>query len=95
MAGVSLGDRVKDVISGQEGIVTGISDFLYGCRRVSVVPQETKDGKPVVAFWVDEPQLKVLEREAIAGDKPGRRKKKKKYTGGPRDDAQPREDAQR
>ena len=93
MAKVELGDRVKDVISGQEGIVYGISDFLYGCRRVAVSPEETKDSNPVNNFWVDEPQLKVLQKEAVIAGKP--KKKKKQRTGGPREDAQPRQDAQR
>ena len=91
MVKVELGDRVKDIISGQEGIVIGVTDYIYGCRRVGVSPEETKDGVPVENFWTDEPQLEVLQKKVVVAGKP----KKKKRTGGPREDAQPRPDAQR
>lgn len=36
---VELGDRVKDKISGLKGIAVGISNYLYGCRRISIQPE--------------------------------------------------------
>jgi len=65
MARIELGDRVKDRISGLKGIVTGITDWLYGCRRISVQPEEAKDGKPIETFCVDEPQVEVLQKGII------------------------------
>jgi hypothetical protein len=31
---VNLGDKVKDRITGLEGIAIGVTTWLYGCRRV-------------------------------------------------------------
>ncbi len=64
---IELGDRVKDKISGLKGIVVGISTYLYGCRRVSFQPEEAKNGKPADWVTVDEPQLDIVKKGAIAG----------------------------
>jgi hypothetical protein len=65
---VELGDKVKDVITGLEGIVTAIAEHLVGCRRMIVQPKGiTDDGKMKESYWVDEPNLKVLERAHYQG----------------------------
>jgi hypothetical protein len=51
---IKLGTRVKDAITGFEGIATSRAEYLYGCVRVLVEPQILKDGKPVEALWLDE-----------------------------------------
>lgn len=66
-SGIQLGDRVEDRISGLSGIVTGFYQFLYGCERVSVTPQEHKDGKPAESFTVDAAQCEVIEPQAVKG----------------------------
>jgi hypothetical protein len=43
----------------------GITDWLYGCRRVSVQPEGAKDNRPGDMFCVDAPQLKVLKKRFI------------------------------
>jgi hypothetical protein len=55
-----LGDRVRDKITGIEGVVIARTEWLYGCLRVSVQPSST-DGKQPDVFTVDDPQLEVLE----------------------------------
>ena len=40
---IQLGDRAKDRISGFEGIVIGIGQWLHGCRRISIQPTELRD----------------------------------------------------
>ena len=93
---VELGDRVKDVITGMTGIVFGISDWLYGCRRITVQPEKEKDGKPAETFCVDEPQLKITKKGAIAPDDDSKvESRPKKTTGGPRDDVRLRSAVQR
>jgi len=57
---VQLGDRVKDKISGLKGIVIGVTEWPYGCRRITVQPEEAKDGRPADAFTVDDPQCDVV-----------------------------------
>jgi len=60
MAEIRLGMEVKDKISGLKGIATSITEFIYGCRRIGVSPQELKDGKPMEDSIIDEPQLDVV-----------------------------------
>lgn len=60
-----LGDKVKDRISGLEGVVTGRIDYLYGCRQVLVNPQEVKDGKPIESSWLDEDRVEVVQAGCI------------------------------
>jgi hypothetical protein len=62
---VSLGDKVKDRISGFEGIATCRSEYMFGCVRVGVSPRGTHEGKPVESQWFDEDQLDVIEVSAI------------------------------
>lgn len=39
---IKLGDKVKDKISGFEGLATARSEFLYGCVRILVEPTGLK-----------------------------------------------------
>ncbi len=64
---VELGDRVQDKISGLKGIVVGITNYLYGCRRVSIQPEQTKDSKPADWFTIDEPQIAIVKKGAVKG----------------------------
>ena len=59
------GDRVRDRISGLKGIVIGVHDWLFGCRRITIQPEEVKDGKPAEGYCVDSAQCEVLKRAAI------------------------------
>ena len=62
---IKLGDRVQDRISKLEGIVVGITDWLYGCRRLSVQPETAKDNKPADNFVIDDPQAILLKKDAV------------------------------
>lgn len=73
---VELGDRVRDAITGLEGIATSLHIYIDGCSHVGIQPRELKDGVPVEVSYMDEKDLTVLDR---ANPKPAPRK-----TGGPR-----------
>ena len=60
---VELGDRVKDGVTGFEGIATAATTFLNGCRRI-MIQAPAYDGKWQDERWVDEPQLSVQQRSA-------------------------------
>ena len=77
---IELGDRVKDKITGLKGIVTARHEYLYGCLRMAVQPEEGKDGKPIETFVVDEPQLELLKKGVIVA-KPTEEKKVEKTHG--------------
>lgn len=88
---VHLGDRVKDPITGVNGIAVGRTEWLYGCVRVSVQPEGlTKDGKAFEQLGFDEPQLEVIKRGAVKRNEYPAQK-----PGGPRDEPSRRADVTR
>lgn len=92
MATVNVGDKVRDNITGIEGICIARTVWINGCVRICIQPQEAKDGKPVEATTLDEPQLTVIQRQAIKPEPehtPERElvQEPLRRTGGPRDDA--------
>lgn len=60
---IKLGDRVKDLVTGFEGIVIGRTEWLYGCTTLGVKSSELKDGKPIESLWFDEQSLDALATE--------------------------------
>ncbi|KKK67279.1 hypothetical protein LCGC14_2955660 [marine sediment metagenome] len=67
---VKLGQRVRDTISGNEGTAVARTEWLYGCVRVVVQPEGSKDGCPYDVFNVDEPQLEVVDEKAAPEAEP-------------------------
>lgn len=63
---VKLGDRVRDVITGFEGVALSITYWLNGCSRVQVQPTDLKDGAVRTTEVFDEPQLVVIQPGAVA-----------------------------
>jgi hypothetical protein len=73
---IKLGTKVKDSISGFEGIATARIEYLYGCVRVLVEPQGlNQDGKPIEAQYFDEQRLEDQPTAKSGGprDLPGSR----------------------
>ena len=62
---VKLGEKVRDKITGLEGIAIGRHEWLHGCVRISIQPQEVKDGKPAEVVCLDEPQLDVIAEKTL------------------------------
>lgn len=71
---IKLGVQGKDKISGFEGVVTGRSQWLYGCDQYCIAAQ-AKDGKAGDAQWYDEGRIEITGRgilpEEVQADKPG------------------------
>ena len=71
---VQLGDTVRETIIGYEGVVTAISEYLYGCRRCQI-EFNGKDGK-LEELTFDEPRLEVVKsswtkpKQDTGGDRP-------------------------
>lgn len=61
MATIELGQTVQDVITGYEGVVVSITEYLHACRRVVVQSRDLKDGKPVEDMVFDEQRLAALD----------------------------------
>lgn len=89
---VRIGDLVRDRITGVKGIAIARTVWINGCVRIVIQPQEHKDGKPVESTCLDEPQLEVVEEQAMTPEpeyspQPERAFQPRRVTGGPRDDA--------
>lgn len=62
-----LGLKVKDRVTGHEGVVTSIGFDLYGCIQAIVNPGADKEGKLRDSNWFDVNRLEVLEKEPVPG----------------------------
>ncbi len=54
---IRLGDTAKDSITGFTGVVVCDSQWLHGCRRLTLQPSRLSEGKPIETQTFDEPQL--------------------------------------
>ncbi len=76
---IKLGVKVRDKVSGFEGIAGSRVEYMNGCIRYEVIPKVDKDGKHVDAYYFDEARLEVV--------KDGKQVKvERKSTGGYQDD---------
>ena len=62
---IELGDKVKNILTGFEGIVTGQAIYLHGCSQSLVVPKISKDGEFRRSHWFDDPHLKVVKKAVV------------------------------
>lgn len=66
---IQLGQKVKDVITGFEGLTVGRAEYLTGCTQVLVVPQRlTAEGKRIDGEWFDEQRLQVTDETMLRLD---------------------------
>ncbi len=63
---IQLGDRVKDPVSGFQGIAISSHTYMHGCTRISVQPPIGEDGKLPDAHAFDEPALVIVEAQAVS-----------------------------
>lgn len=61
---IQLGDKVKDRVTGFEGVITGAAEYLTGCRQVLVQPP-AKDGEFKEGRWIDDDRLELLRTQVI------------------------------
>lgn len=83
---IELGDVVRDKITGFTGVAIGRTKWIHGCERITIQPQELKEGKPIDSHTFDLPQLELVTK-AVA-ETTGK-------TGGPGPVAARRSDARR
>jgi hypothetical protein len=75
---IKLGSKVKDSITGFSGIATSRVEFMYGCNRIQIEPDElNKEGKPIEGQYFDEQRV-----ELILEDKPKVSKESTARSGG-------------
>ena len=71
----TLGDHVKDSITGFSGIAIARTEWINGCSRIHVQPVKLKDGSTIEPEAFDEPQIVLVKKKTV---------KRKTDTGGPR-----------
>lgn len=77
---VQLGDKVKDPITGIEGIAWAYITYMHGCERVGIQQPAFKNekGEKEVPdlYYVDDPQCVIVKRAAVPVERASK-------TGGP------------
>lgn len=53
-----LGTRMKDIVTGYEGMVDSVAFDAYGCVQASLRPSTIKGGKVPEGYWFDIKRLK-------------------------------------
>lgn len=76
---ITLGSKVRCVISGLEGIATARIEYINGCVQYCVKPP-VQDGKSVEAEYIDQQQLETVDGGVIE-------RIKRTFTGGPASNA--------
>ena len=68
---IELGDKVRDTLTGFEGIAVAKTYWLYGCVRIGVERAKLdKDGNPAEQeLWFDEQRIVGIEPPKPATDR--------------------------
>lgn len=81
---IKLGDKVKDTITGYEGVCTHITNFLNGCRRIGIQGNKLdQNNLPCDVYIVDEVTVEVIEpkvKKSVQNKTGGPSMKLAKYT---------------
>jgi hypothetical protein len=68
----TLGDLVRDRITGASGIVVCVSHYLTGCTHVQIQGKAGKDGKPPEWISIEETRCEVLKKGVEKVTQPAR-----------------------
>jgi len=58
---LKLGDKARCQISGFTGVIVAITEWLNGCRRITIQPTALFEGKPVDNQTFDAEQIEKIE----------------------------------
>ena len=64
---ITLGDYVRDTISGFCGVVTAETRYLNGSIKYCVEAQELDNGKLIQEYWFDHHRLRVQSQKHKGG----------------------------
>jgi len=70
MKKIKIGDKVRDKITGFEGIANAKIEYMYGCTQFEVQPLVDEHGNYQKYQWIDEPQLSLVKNNGKKKDKP-------------------------
>lgn len=78
---IKLGDKVRDIYTGFEGIAAARTEWLHGCDRITIEPTSLdKDGKIQECACFDEQRVSLVEALPVLVSSDSETEK----TGGPR-----------
>jgi len=60
-----LGTHMKDVVTGEKGMVDSVSFDAYGCVQVSIRPAIKRDGTHPVCHWFDVKRMRPTKKGRI------------------------------
>jgi hypothetical protein len=66
---LTLGCVAKDSITGFQGVVIAVTEWLNGCQRVTIQPQQLDNGKRLEADTFDAEQVVVVEAVEVPAAK--------------------------
>ena len=71
----NLGKKARDMVTGFEGTIVGITIYLFGCNCYGLAPKVGKDGKLGETMWFDEGRIDItgegIEPSSVRVEKPG------------------------
>jgi len=57
---MKLGSRVKDQVTGFQGIAVARCEYLNGCIQFEVKSENLHEGQPISGQWIDADQLTLM-----------------------------------
>jgi hypothetical protein len=60
---ITLGQKVRDIVTGFTGIAIARVEYLNGCVQFCVKPPVDKDGKMESGEYIDDSQLELVDGE--------------------------------
>ena len=62
---IELGDEVKHRYTGFKGTATAYTDYISGCRRITITPKVKKDGTLGDSMAFDEPEIDITKKKRV------------------------------
>ena len=63
--GITLGDEVKDVLSGFTGIVISRCEYLTGCNQLFILPKSEKANEIKDGHWFDIERIEKIANRKV------------------------------
>jgi len=60
---IKLGQRVRDKVTGFEGIATARCEYLNGCIQYCIKPTELRKGEMIEGQYIDSQQIEIVKEE--------------------------------
>lgn len=58
---IELGSKVRDIVTGMEGIAVSRKEDMNGCVQYVISGKADKEGKVTDSYYVDHAQLEVID----------------------------------